>query len=155
MQFDNVGKHSTVLSARGADLVSQTDPLGGFGTYQGGIIPGNLGQRFRQFLQPTVVGEAAVEKRRIGLKRNLQGVLPSFRLAVWDFSFRVSSLRDELIRTTPASDLFESNYLGFEGRTRNDAVVQCCAPEEFKIAGGLLAFPVVSNNIVGCLSGPA
>ena len=67
-QLDEIGKYSAVLAAPGADLIGQTQPLGSFWTDESSVVPGKLGQRLRQLLQPTVVGEATVEKRRIGLE---------------------------------------------------------------------------------------
>src|SRR6266511_499786 len=74
-QLDDVGKYSSMFSTPRADLIRQTQTLCSFWTYEHGIVPGQLGQRFRQLLQPTVVGKATVKKRRVGLKRNFQGVL--------------------------------------------------------------------------------
>ena len=48
------------------------------------IVPGHLGQRFRQFLEPGVVSEAAIPNRRIGPKYQLQTfrrILPQERPA--------------------------------------------------------------------------
>src|SRR5438093_379565 len=91
-QLDEVGKYPSMFSAPGADLVRQSQPLGSFRTDESSIIPGKLSQRFRQLLQPTVVGEAAVEKRRVGLKRNLEGV-PRFCLGVSSFRWRAPRCR--------------------------------------------------------------
>ena len=89
-ELDEIGEYPAVLAAAGADLIGQTQPLGSFWTDESSVVPGKLGQRLRQLLQPTVIGEAAVEKRRIGLKRNLQGVSRQV-CALAGFRFRVSA----------------------------------------------------------------
>src|SRR5262245_53610981 len=83
-KLDHVGKYSSVFSASRAHSIGQTEALGGFWTHESGIVPGKLGQGLRQFLQPTVVGKAAVEKSRVGLKSNLQEAA-SLRLGVSGF----------------------------------------------------------------------
>src|SRR5262249_15792208 len=96
-ELDDVGKNSSVFSTSGADSIRQTEALGSFWTDESGIVPGKLGQGLRQFLQPTVVGKAAVEKSRVRLKSNFQEV-PSLRLCVTGlgldgFRGRVSGFR--------------------------------------------------------------
>src|SRR6266498_604529 len=85
-QLDDVGKYSSMFSTPRADLIRQTQTLCSFWTYEHGIVPGQFRQRFRQLLQPTVVGKATVKKRRVGLKGNFQRVLPR--------GFRVSGFRN-------------------------------------------------------------
>src|SRR5215470_6143382 len=97
-KLDHVGKYSSVFSTSGADPIGQTEALGSFRADEGGIVPGELRQGLRQLLQPTVVGKAAVEKRRVGPERNLQRA-SGLRLCVLGFGSRgfrcrVSGFRD-------------------------------------------------------------
>src|SRR5437773_2486664 len=90
--LDEIDKYPSMFPASGTDLVRQPQPLGSLGTDERGIIPGKLGQRLRQLLQPTVVGEAAVKDCRVGLKRNLEGA-PRFCLGVSSFRWRAPRCR--------------------------------------------------------------
>ena len=58
LEFPPAGGH------RDEVLVLETQRPGGGGTDQGGVVPGQLGHRVRQFLEPAVVGEATVVNRR-------------------------------------------------------------------------------------------
>src|SRR6266511_2377049 len=101
-KLDDVGKYSSMFSTPRADLIRQTQTLCSFWTYEHGIVPGQLRQRFRQLLQPTVVGKTAVKKRRVGLKRNFQGVL---RRALRARGFRGSIFRNGGTGTSEPIDI--------------------------------------------------
>src|SRR5262249_7593367 len=146
-ELGDVGKNSSVFSASRAHSIRQTEALGGFWTDEGGIVPGKLGQRLRQLLQPTGVGKAAVEKSRGGLERNLQRAF-GLRLCVLGFGSRGFRCRVSGFRKGRAgaahvriAKWFELQGLRLEGRSRNDPVMQCRAPERLKITGDLLGLP--------------
>src|SRR5262249_29190288 len=160
-KLDHVGKYSSVFSASRAHSIGQTEALGGFWTHESGIVPGKLDQGLRQLLQPTVVGKAAVEKSRVGLERNLQRASAP-RPCVLSFGSRGFRCRVSGFRKGRAgaahvriAKWFELQGLRLEGRSRNDPVMQCRAPERLKITGDLLGPPVATHSIVSCDSGSA
>src|SRR5262245_51826086 len=162
VQLDHVGKYSSVFSTPRTHSIRQTEALGSFWTDESGIVPRKLCQGLWQLLQPTVIGKAAVEKSRIGLKRNLQGVL-RLRLGVSDFGLggfrcRVSGFREGCAGAAAhihIGEWFELHGLRLEGRSPDDPVMQRRAPKRLKIAGDLLGLPVVAHNIISCNSGSA
>src|SRR5262245_26648761 len=83
-KLDEVGEYFAVFPAPRANLIRQAEALGSSWTDERGVVPGELGQRLWQLLQPTVVGKAAVEDRRVGLKTNFQRVSC---LRLWVSSF--------------------------------------------------------------------
>src|SRR5262249_267430 len=147
-KLDHVGKYSSVFSASRAHSIGQTEALGGFWTHESGIVPGKLDQGLRQLLQPTVVGKAAVEKSRVRLKSNFQGV-PSLRLCVTGFGLdvfrcQVSGFRGGRAGTAAYIHIgkwLELHGLRLEARSCDDPIMQCRAPKRLKITGDLLGLP--------------
>ncbi len=61
------------VERQGDDVLGgELQPLGGRRSDQRGVLPGQLGQGLRQLLQPSVVGELAVEDRGIGAEERDQ-----------------------------------------------------------------------------------
>ena len=53
-------------------LARKTERLGGLRAHERGVVPGELGERIGKLLQPPVVRESAVVKRRRGEEHDLQ-----------------------------------------------------------------------------------
>src|SRR5581483_415916 len=81
-QFRDIDDYAAALAAGRADVRREAQALGRFWADKYGVIPRELRQRFRQFLQPAVVSETAVENRRIGTENNFQDVFV-FRLGIF------------------------------------------------------------------------
>ena len=62
-------------STRDHVLVLDLQPLGHLRRHEQRIVPGHLGHRLGKFLQPAVVGEAAVVDGRIAAEVDFDGVL--------------------------------------------------------------------------------
>ena len=83
-QLDDRHVIAAVLAAVGIAAEADAELLGRLRAHEGGVVPGQLRDRFGQFLKPTVVGEAAVVDRRVRLEDDFQllgrggGVSPLF-----------------------------------------------------------------------------
>ncbi len=64
-QLDDVARNLAVLAALHRRLAADLQPRRRGGARQHGVVPRQLRDRLRQFLEPSVVGEAAVENRWI------------------------------------------------------------------------------------------
>ncbi|HJQ79463.1 MAG TPA: hypothetical protein VJ828_05885 [Lacipirellulaceae bacterium] len=71
-KFDQVGVNVTALAAMAANPARNPNTLTRRRTHQYDVVPSYLGNRLGQFLEPAIVGEAAVEDARIGAKENIQ-----------------------------------------------------------------------------------
>ena len=58
-------------------LVRKTERFGGLRAHERGVVPGQLGEGIGKLLQPPVVREAAVVKRRGGEEHDLQATARS------------------------------------------------------------------------------
>src|SRR5262249_50371110 len=113
-----------MLSAASRDLVVQVQLVFGLGTHIGGIVPSQFAHRFRQLLEPAVVGEAAVVYARV--RPEDEFVLPG----------GYGSRGREAPRIHLGADAGERG----KSRVGNKSVVQRLAPELLKrrvIAGSL------------------
>src|SRR5919198_991685 len=70
--FQDVADDLSMLAAGERGSLASVELLRGRGTDDDRVVPGQLGDRLRQLLQPAVVREADVEDRRIVSKRNFQ-----------------------------------------------------------------------------------
>ena len=60
-----------MLAAAPGDVVRQFQILRSLGADQRGIIPGKFRDRFRQFLEPAIIGEASIVDTGIGPEEEL------------------------------------------------------------------------------------
>ena len=67
--------------------------LGRLRTHQRGVVPGQLRDRLGQFLQPAIVGKAAIENRRIGFEDNFQIAVAGRRNVPLVTVFRIGANR--------------------------------------------------------------
>ena len=89
-------------------LARKTERLGGLRAHERGVVPRELGEGIGKLLQPPVVREAAVVKRRGGEEHDLQAQLaePPARSRAGASSAKGSAVR---VGTTSGSSLPESN----------------------------------------------
>ncbi len=111
---------------------------------QDGIVPGYLGQRLGQFLQPAVVGEAAVENARIGTEEHIQrragGGSAHLR--------RLLFLRRDIRRRQV---LLDRRLPRSRRALRHDAVMKRRAPKWLEVAAGFaLLLPIGPHEFVAC-----
>src|SRR3989449_7178385 len=71
-EIDEAAGDVSVLAPLGRRKSDGLQPLGRGGTDQNSVVPGELCDRLGQFLQPAVVGESAVENRRVVSKDDLE-----------------------------------------------------------------------------------
>src|SRR5262249_34194474 len=110
-------------------LVSESKPGGGGRTDQSSVVPGELGEGFWEFLQPTIISKATVPDRRVRPKDQFQ--------PLWDRSGQ---------RSYYGLHVRAWYCPGRQSRIRYQAVVECRAPEAFEILPVVLALPVVTHN---------
>src|SRR6266403_1259093 len=108
-------------------LVPEPKPLGGGRTEQGSVVPGELGEGFREFLQPAIIGKAAIPDCRVRTENQLQPLWGR----IWLLSCKG---RHTGTLCCP----------GRQGRARHQAVMECRTPEAFEILPVVLALPVVT-----------
>ena len=101
---------------------------------QRGVVPGELGERLGEFLQPAIIGEAAVPDGGIGPERNFQ------RAAGRTF---LPSLRPG--RRNPPS----AHLPGGQRGVRDQSVVERGLPERLEISARVFSPPVVLHDVVG------
>ncbi len=68
LQFDDVGMKAAVFAAVGVAAQADAQSTRRGRTHQGGIVPGQRRDRLGQFLEPAVVGEAAIVDGRVRLE---------------------------------------------------------------------------------------
>ena len=125
-----------------AALVSQLAPCRRFPTafsavrrrraHDRGVVPGQLGDGLGQFLQPAVVGEAAVVDRGIGPEDHFQ------------FAASASGLRGAAVMSLAVN----RRRLGGQRRVRHHAIVHRAPPPGFEIRARVLARPVAFDDFV-------
>ena len=71
-QLDDVADDLSVLAALQRRRARRLERRGRRRADERGVVPGQLGERLRQLLQPAVVGEAAVEDGRVGAEDDLE-----------------------------------------------------------------------------------
>src|ERR1700694_4710657 len=109
---------------------------GSIGAEECGIVPDQLGDRFRQFLQPAVVGEAPVVNSRVRTEEKLE-------LAGNGRGDRRQAGGVEL----------GGDAQRRIGCVRHDAIIQRLAPEFFKIAAGICGFQSITYRVIAAEAG--
>ncbi len=118
LQFDNV-------------FTFDLQALRHLGADEHGIVPGELGHRLGQFLQPAVVGELSVVDGGIAADVELDGVGGcGDRIWRWE----ICGLRGYGFRSV--------------GRAFDPAIVQRLAPELLEVCAGVLFLPIGAQQIV-------
>ena len=105
-------------------------PLRHLGTDEDGVVPGELGHRLGQFLQPAVVGELSVVDGGIAAEVELDGA-------------GVSNAR--AAEAPPPSRV---NRFRSEGGAFDPSIVQRLAPELLEVGAGVLLLPVGAHKVV-------
>ena len=114
------------IAARDAQFLS------GSGTDQSSVVPGQLGERFWEFLQPAVIGETSVANR---------GVWPQH-------DFDCAGADRPAAGGTGSGAIDELDRLGSESGIRHEAVVQGSLPELFESGLRLLPLPIASYHVM-------
>src|SRR5271168_2405949 len=107
------------------------EPLGHLGTDEHGVVPGELGHRLGQFLQPAVVGELSVVDRGIAADVEFDGVGRGIPISY-------------------ARKAYGSHGNRFRGISCSvyPAIVQGFAPELLEVSAGVLLLPVGADKVV-------
>ena len=128
---DDVRINLAVLAATPGDVVRQLQLLRRLGADQRGIVPGELGDRLRQFLQPAVIGEAPVVDARIGAEEEL------------------NVIRGRGFCGGQAGNVeFQSGIDRWKRRACDDAIIQRFPPELFEIGRGIRGLQAVAQHFV-------
>ena len=114
------------------------EALGHLGADEDGVVPGELGHRLGEFLQPAVVGELSVVDGGVAADVELDGVGIGFR-QVADFG----------------RDRREAQIFRRESGSLDPAIVERLAPELLEVGAGVLLLPVGASEIVACSIGLA
>ena len=123
------------VAARGLLRLHAAESGGGLRAHERHVVPGDLAERLRQLLQPAEVGEAPVEDGRIRAERDLEPV-------------RAAACGRR--RGGPGAGL-DAQRPGFEGRPRDDAVVERPVPALLEVGLPERALPVGADDRVALL----
>ena len=125
-ELDDVG-----VRAEAVALDGDPEAARGLRSHEGGVVPGQLGERLRHLLKPAVVGVAPIVDRWVGPERDLQPRLHRPRRG-----------------PGPISDRHRRRGRRDGRQARDNPVVQRAAPRGLEIAPHRLRAPVFAEEVV-------